>query len=46
MRRYEGNIEMVDPQLKNNQELVDLLTEYETQWEKGLNYLLDPKKCI
>lgn len=30
MRKYEGNIEMVDPQLKNNQELVDLLAEYET----------------
>ncbi|CAD8173694.1 unnamed protein product [Paramecium octaurelia] len=44
MRRYERNIEMVDPQLKNNQELVELLIEYETQWEKGLNYLLDPKR--
>ncbi|CAD8137428.1 unnamed protein product [Paramecium pentaurelia] len=45
MRKYEGNIEMVDPQLKNNQELVDLLVEYESQWEKGLYYLLDPTKC-
>ncbi|CAD8104890.1 unnamed protein product [Paramecium sonneborni] len=44
MRKYEGNIEMVDPQLKNNTELVDLLIEYETQWEKGLSYLLEPKK--
>lgn len=30
MRKYEENIEMVDPQLKNNSELVDLLVEYET----------------
>lgn len=30
MRQYEENVEMVDPQLKNNNELVDLLIEYET----------------
>lgn len=45
MRKYEENIEMVDPQLKNNQDLVEMLQEYETLWEKGLNYLLDPKRC-
>ncbi|CAK58225.1 unnamed protein product (macronuclear) [Paramecium tetraurelia] len=46
MRKYEENIEMVDPQLKNNSELVELLVEYETQWEKGLHYLLEPRKYI
>ena len=29
---------MVDPQLKNNSELVETLVEYETSWEKGNNY--------
>ena len=37
---------MVDPQLKNNQDLVEALLEYEICWEKGKNYFLEPKKCI
>ncbi|KAL4504533.1 hypothetical protein ABPG72_009979 [Tetrahymena utriculariae] len=45
-RKYEQNIEMVDPQLKNNYDLVETLQEYETSWEKGKSYFLDPKKCI
>ena len=45
-RKYEKNIEMVDPQLKNNQDLVEILSEYEACWEKGKNYFLEPKKCI
>lgn len=45
MKKYEENIEMVDPQLKNNQDLIEVLQEYEVQWEKGLNYFLDAKKC-
>jgi hypothetical protein len=36
---------MVDPQLKNNQDLVEMLAEYEILWEKGYNYFLDSKKC-
>ena len=32
MRKYEQNIEVVDPQLKNNQELVEILVEYENAW--------------
>lgn len=35
---------MVDPQLKNNPELVLALQEYENSWEKGKRYFLDPKK--
>ena len=37
---------MVDPQLKNNLELVETLQEYEVCWEKGKNYFLDPKKTV
>ncbi len=35
---------MLDPQLKNNQELVEALNKYEDSWEKGKNYFLDGKK--
>lgn len=35
---------MVDPQLKNNQDLVEALVEYENSWEKGKSYFLQPKK--
>ncbi len=51
LREYEQNIgsrlmaEMVDPQLKNNQDLVELLQEYETAWEKGKHYFTDRSKC-
>jgi len=31
---------MVDPQLKNNPELVAALQEYESYWEKGKRYFL------
>jgi hypothetical protein len=36
---------MVDPQLKNNQDLVDLLMEYESAWEKGKHYFTEANKC-
>ena len=36
---------MVDPQLKNNSELVEILVEYENAWTQGLTYFLDSKKC-
>lgn len=45
LRKYDENIEMVDPQLKNNQDLVELLNDYEKYWEKGKNYFLETKKC-
>lgn len=32
---------MVDPQLKNNIDLVEVLQQYETYWEKGANYFLN-----
>ena len=45
MRRYEQNIEVVDPQLKNNPELVEMLVNFENSWEKGKTYFLNAKKC-
>ena len=35
---------MVDPQLKNNVELVEVLVEFENSWSQGLTYFLDNKK--
>jgi len=45
LRKYTENIEMVDPQLRNNPDLVELLVEYEKFWEKGKIYFLDKKRC-
>lgn len=44
LRKYEQNIEVVDPQLKNNLELVEVLVEFENSWSQGLTYFLDAKK--
>jgi len=35
---------VVDPQLKNNNELVEILVEFENSWSQGLTYFLDTKK--
>ncbi len=45
LKKYEQNIEVVDPQLKNNSELVDILVEFENTWPQGLTYFMDHKKC-
>jgi hypothetical protein len=44
-RKYENNIEIVDPQLKNNLDLVEALVKFESNWEKGKTYFLNPKRC-
>lgn len=44
LRKYEQNIEVVDPQLKNNVELVDVLVEFENSWSQGLTYFMDNRK--
>jgi len=41
-RNYAGSVELVDPELRNNQELVDVLVEFEKTWDKGKSYLVDP----
>ena len=45
LRKYDTNIEVVDPQLKNNSELVEVLVEFENSWSQGLTYFMDNKKC-
>ena len=45
LRKYSQNIEIVDPQLKNNPELVEALVKFETSWERGKIYFLNSKKC-
>jgi hypothetical protein len=32
LKKYEQNIEVVDPQLKNNVELVEILVDFENTW--------------
>jgi len=45
LKKYEQNIEVVDPQLKNNIELVEILVDFENTWSQGLTYFMDHKKC-
>ena len=45
LNKYDSNIELVDPQLKNNQDLSDVLINYEKNWERGKEFLIDNKKC-
>lgn len=44
-RKYDQNIEVVDPQLKNNAELVKALSDYEASWEKGKMFFLNAVRC-
>ena len=43
--KYGDNIEIVDPQLRNNPDLVDALVEFEKFWEKGNIYFDDKSRC-
>ena len=45
LRKYQENIELVDPQLKNNQELVDALVQFEKSWGKGNEFFLSLNMC-
>jgi hypothetical protein len=44
LRKYDLNIEVVDPQLKNNAELVELLIEFENSWSQGLTFFMESKR--
>ena len=35
VRKYQENIELVDPQLKNNAALVKVVTDFEEAWGLG-----------
>lgn len=41
MRKYNENIEVVDPQLKNNTELVEVINDLERSWTLGKEYFVD-----
>ena len=43
-KKYELNIESIDPQLRNNADLAAKLYDFEATWEKGKEYLLNPQK--
>ena len=43
MRKYQSNIELVDPQLKNNEVLVKILTEFENAWSLAQSQIGEPK---
>ncbi len=45
LHKYGDNLELVDPQLKNNTDLVGVLTAFEKAWEKGKEFFLNPKLC-
>lgn len=44
-RKYSENIEIVDPQLKNNADLSDGMLAFEKAWEKGKDFFLDQNTC-
>jgi hypothetical protein len=44
MCRYSENIDALDPQLKNNNELVEIIEIYESSWTLGMEQLQDPAK--
>lgn len=44
-RKYSESIDMVDPQLKNNTDLVEALVGFEKAWEKGKDFLLSGGVC-
>ena len=37
--KYEDNLDLVDPQLKNNPELIKVLQGFEEEWGKGKFFL-------
>ncbi|MCQ2815763.1 MAG: hypothetical protein MJ252_00705 [archaeon] len=43
-KKYENNIEGIDPQLRNNQDLSEKLYDFEIKWERGKDYLMDELK--
>lgn len=44
MRKYQENIELVDPQLKNNALLVQVMTTFEDAWSLGQNQISSPER--
>lgn len=45
LRKYAENIDAVDPQLKNNPDLVETLVNFERTWEKGKEFFASTLAC-
>ena len=45
LRKYDETIEIVDPHLKNNPDLVESLFQFESTWEKG-KFLINCRERI
>ena len=44
LRKYSESIDALDPQLKNNKELCEIIEIYESSWTLGREQLLDKAK--
>lgn len=44
MRKYAENIEVVDPMLRNNKELSDIVGDLEKSWSLAKDHLLEDEK--
>lgn len=44
VRKYSVNIEVVDPMLSNNQELVDVMVDLEKSWSLAKEQILEDEK--
>ena len=43
IRHYQNNIELVDPQLKNNDPLVKIISDLENAWSFAQSQIGDPE---
>lgn len=41
LQKYANNIDSLDPQLRNNVELIEVVDIYENAWSQGMENLVD-----
>lgn len=44
LQKYSHNIDSLDPQLRNNAELIELVEIYENAWSQGMDNLVEPAR--
>jgi len=44
LRKYSENMEVVDPMLRNNKELQDVIGDLEKAWSLARDHMLDDEK--
>ena len=44
MREYQSNIELVDPQMRNNEPLVKVVSDFENAWSIAQNQIANPER--